>query len=58
MVAAYLKEKYPGVLSDTVCALADVGDRGVDYGSSSSSDNAWWFWLVIRAAARSVFGKK
>ena len=58
MVAAYLKEKYPGVLSDTICALADVGDRGVEYGSSSSSANAWWFLLVMRAAVRSVFGKK
>jgi len=31
MVAAFLKQLYPGPLSETVCAIADVGDRGQDF---------------------------
>jgi hypothetical protein len=31
MIAAFLKQLYPGPLSTTVCAIADVGDRGQDF---------------------------
>jgi hypothetical protein len=31
MIAAFLKQLYPGPLSKTVCAIADVGDRGQDF---------------------------
>jgi len=31
MIAAYLRQLYPGPLSQTVCAIADVGDRGQDF---------------------------
>ena len=31
MIAAFLKKHFPGPLSETVCAIADVGDRGQDF---------------------------
>lgn len=49
MVAAFLKEKYPGPLSDTVCALADVGDRRQDYKGGKVRENSWWLWTIFRA---------
>ena len=49
MVAAYLKEKYPGSLSDTVCALADVGDRGQEYTTGAVTEKSRWIWNILRA---------
>jgi hypothetical protein len=49
MVAAYLKEKYPGPLSETVVAMADVGDKGEFYDTKVSVDNVWWLGQIIRA---------
>lgn len=36
MVAAFLKKHYPGKLSETVCRVADVGDRNVEYPPTTS----------------------
>ena len=55
MVAAYLKEKYPGPLSEAVCAMAEVGDKGEFYDTKVSIENAWWLGQIIRAL---LFGKK
>jgi hypothetical protein len=49
MVAAYIREKYPGPLSDTVCMLADVGDRGQEYRNGNLKDNGLWLWAIVRA---------
>jgi len=38
MIAAFLKQLYPGPLSKTVCAIADVGDRGQDFPPEIESD--------------------
>ena len=49
MVAAYLKEKYPGPLSEAVCAMADVGEKGEFYDTKISVDTAWWLGQILRA---------
>ena len=49
MVAAYIRDKWPGPTAETVLAMAEVGDRGQEYGSSKAGDNAWWLWTVVRA---------
>ena len=41
MIAAYLKKLYPGPLSQTVCAIADVGDRGQDFPPSDAELVPW-----------------
>jgi len=35
MVAAFLKQHYPGTLSESICSAADVGDRGQDFPQSN-----------------------
>ena len=55
MVAAYVREKWPGPLSDTVCAMADVGDREVEYKNGTVKENSWWLWLILRAWGRSFW---
>ncbi|KAH8587373.1 PfpI endopeptidase-like protein [Bisporella sp. PMI_857] len=55
MVAAYLREKFPGPLAEAVCAMADVGEKGLEYSTGKVRSNVWFLWLIIR----SVFvGKK
>ncbi len=54
MVAAYIHEKWPGALSDTVCAMADVGDRGAEYKTGTIKENSWWLWLILRAWGRGL----
>ena len=49
MVAAYIKENYPGSLSDTVCAMADVGDRRQEYGTGVVAENVWWLTVILKA---------
>lgn len=51
MVAAYIREKWPGPTAEAILAMADVGDRQQEYGSSKASNNAWWLWTVVRAWA-------
>ncbi|CAF9942766.1 MAG: hypothetical protein ALECFALPRED_010009 [Alectoria fallacina] len=51
MVAAYIREKWPGPTAEAILAMAEVGERPQEYGSSKMSDNAWWLWTVVRAWA-------
>ena len=34
MVAAYIRSKWPGPTAETALAIADVGDRSQEYGST------------------------
>ncbi|KAF7983365.1 hypothetical protein HWV62_22351 [Athelia sp. TMB] len=49
MVAAYLRKRWPGPVVEAVCAMADVGTRGVEYDNSNTSENIWWLWQIFRA---------
>ncbi|MCJ1453486.1 hypothetical protein MMC28_003833 [Mycoblastus sanguinarius] len=49
MVAAYVRENWPGPTAEAVLAMADVGERGEQYGSSKAGENAWWLWQILRA---------
>ena len=49
MVAAYVRNKWPGPTTEVVLAMAEVGERGQEYGISKASDNAWWLWTIVRA---------
>jgi len=53
MVAHYIKQRWPGALSDTVISMADVAGRGQEYDTGKGSDTAWWLWIFMRAIARS-----
>ncbi|KAF4635489.1 hypothetical protein G7Y89_g2596 [Cudoniella acicularis] len=49
MVAAYLREKFPGPVTNTVIGMADVGSKGINYEKHSWIDNLWWAWQILKA---------
>ena len=50
MVAAYIREKFPGPAAEAALAMAGCGEKGIEYTSSTSQDNAWWLWQIVKAA--------
>ncbi|ORX93756.1 PfpI endopeptidase-like protein [Clohesyomyces aquaticus] len=56
MVAAYIRQRWPGSLSETVCAMADVGERGQYYTVGKTRDTAWWVWNIFRAWSVGLVG--
>ncbi|KAH6675522.1 PfpI endopeptidase-like protein [Halenospora varia] len=50
MVAAYLREKFPGPVSNSVIAMADVGTKGIDYEHHSMFETVWWLWQIVKAS--------
>lgn len=49
MTAAYIKQLHPGPLSEAVCEMAGVGEKGETYSTSAGVDNAWWLGQILRA---------
>jgi hypothetical protein len=49
MVAQYIRENFPGPASEAVIAMADVGERGIEYTKSKSRDTMWWLWVILKA---------
>ena len=49
MVAEYIRLKFPGPAAEAVLAMADVGDKGVDYTRGKSSETFFWLWQILRA---------
>ena len=52
MVAACVRERWPGATGEETLAMADVGDRGVEYGTGKAVDNMWWLWQICRGWIR------
>ena len=55
MVAAYIRENWPGPTANAVLAMADIGGRNVDYESSKAAEGAWFGWQILKAL---TMGKK
>ena len=49
MVAAYLRERWPGATTEAVLAMADVGDRGAEYSTGKAAESMWWLWQIFKA---------
>ncbi|OCL03526.1 PfpI endopeptidase-like protein [Glonium stellatum] len=49
MVAAYIRQRWPGPVTAVVCEMADIGSRDMEYNNGSTKDNAWWIWQIFRA---------
>jgi hypothetical protein len=58
MVAAFIRDKWPGSLAETVCALADVGERKREYQTSERVETMWWIGNIFRAWFRGIFKSK
>jgi hypothetical protein len=49
MVAQYIRENFPGPATEAVIAMADVGEKGIEYTKSKSRDTLWWLWQLLKA---------
>jgi hypothetical protein len=49
MVAAYLRAKFPGPATEAVLAMADVGEKEVEYSTGVNVDTMWWMWQILRS---------
>ncbi|KAF2502879.1 class I glutamine amidotransferase-like protein [Lophium mytilinum] len=58
MVAAYIRQRWPGPLAEVVCRLADVGDRGVEYEIGAVRENGFWLWQILRAGIAGLWKGK
>jgi hypothetical protein len=58
MVAEYIRTTWPGSLTEAVCAMADVGDRGQVYRNGKASENVWWVWQILRATSLEWFSQE
>ncbi|KAF2175714.1 class I glutamine amidotransferase-like protein [Zopfia rhizophila CBS 207.26] len=58
MVAAYLRNRWPGRLSETVIAMADVGGRGQEYPTGDARNSAWWVFNIFRTWVGGLIKRK
>jgi hypothetical protein len=49
MVAAYIRENFPSPAGEAIIAMAEVGDKGIDYAQGKSRDTLWWLWQILKA---------
>jgi len=49
MVAEYIRENFPGPASEAALAMADVGQRGIEYTKGKSRETLWWLWQILKA---------
>lgn len=49
MVAVYMRQRWPGTLSDTVLAMAEVEPRPQEYGQGKVRFTAWFVFQIFKA---------
>jgi hypothetical protein len=49
MIAEYIRENFPGSASEAALAMADVGQRGIEYTNNKSTDTLWWVFQILKA---------
>lgn len=49
MVACYMRENFAGPATEAVIAMADVGEKGIEYSKGKTRETLWWLWQVLRA---------
>lgn len=58
MFAAYLREKMSPELAGFVCDMAEVGDRGMEYGQGKVAMGVGFGWVVLRSWWAGLWGKQ
>lgn len=58
MVAVYIRKRWPGVLSETVLAMAEVEVREQVYGQSRVGMMAYFGWLTVQAWVKGLFASR
>lgn len=49
MVAAFIRENFPGLAAEAALEMAGIGDKGIEYSRSKSGNTLWWLWQILRA---------
>jgi hypothetical protein len=49
MVAAYIREKFPGPAAEAAVNMADVGEKGIEYSKSKPRETLWWLWQILKS---------
>lgn len=49
MIAAYIRENFPGPAAEAAIEMAGVGDKGIEYTKSKSGETLWWLWQILKA---------
>lgn len=58
MIAAYIRQKFPGPAGEAAVALAGVGDKGVEYDHGKTRETFWWLWQILRAVGIGIWKGK
>ena len=59
MIAAYIRQRFPGPAAEAVIAMADVGEKGVSYTNGNMKETLWWLWQILKAVGLGIGkGKK
>jgi hypothetical protein len=58
MIAAYMREKLQGPATEAAIAMADVGDKGIDYPTGLAKENAWWLWQILKSVLLGIGKEK
>ena len=54
MAAVYMKQRWPGTLSESVLAMAEVVPRPQEYDQSNTGFMAWFVFHIFRAWIRGL----
>ncbi|KAG4035377.1 hypothetical protein MFRU_001g01470 [Monilinia fructicola] len=54
MVAAYMRQKFPGPAAEAVITMADVGEKGVLYSKGKTRETLWWLWQILKAVGLGI----
>jgi hypothetical protein len=57
MVGAYLREKLSPELGGFVCEMADIGDRGIEYGQGKLATGLGFGWTLLRSSWMGLLGR-
>jgi hypothetical protein len=58
LVAAYLRATYPSSVAETVCTMAEVGDRPMEFDVGLKRSMLYIVWQVLKALPSYLFRSK
>ncbi|TGO20551.1 hypothetical protein BPAE_0286g00080 [Botrytis paeoniae] len=54
MIAAYIRQKFPGPAAEAVMAMAHVGEKDVFYTNGNTKETLRWLWQILRAVGLGI----
>jgi len=44
-----MRAKLPGPATEAVIAMADVGEKRIEYTSGKTGNTIWWMWQILKS---------